>query len=45
MHHFCNGLTGTTRILIDALVGGALMSESANEVYQLLEDMALNNCQ
>ena len=45
MHHFCNGLTGTTRTLIDALVGGALMRKSANEVYRLLEDMALNNCQ
>ena len=38
-------LIGTTRTLLDASVGGALMSKSANEAYQLLEDMALNNCQ
>ena len=42
---FLQWLTRTTRTLLDALVGGALMSKSANEVYQLLEDMALNNCQ
>ena len=43
--HFYNGLTGTTRTLPDASARGALMSKSANEVYQFLEDMALNNCQ
>ena len=43
--HFYNGLTGTTRMLLDALVGGALMSKSGNEAYQLLENMALNNFQ
>ena len=45
MHHFYNGLTETTRTLLDTSVGGALMSKSANEAYQLLEDMALNNFQ
>ena len=45
IHHFYNGLIGTTRTLLDALVGGALMRKSANEAYQLLEDMALNNFQ
>ena len=45
VHHLYNGLTETTRTLLDASVEGALMSKSANEAYQLLEDMALNNCQ
>ena len=45
VHHFYNGLTRTTRILLDASVGGALMSKIANEAYQLLEDMTLNNFQ
>ena len=45
VHHFYNGLTRTTRTLLDALARGALMSMSANEVYQQLEDMPLNNCQ
>ena len=45
VHYFYNGLTGTTRTLLDASVGGALMSKSANEANQLLEDMTLNNCQ
>ena len=45
MHHFYNGLTKTTRTLLDALARDALMSKSANEAYQLLENMALNNCQ
>ena len=45
MHHSYNGLTGTTRTLLDASAGGALMSKSANDVYQLLENMSLNNCQ
>ena len=43
VHHFYNGLTGTTITLLDASAGGALMSKSENEAYQLLEDMALNN--
>ena len=45
MHHFDNGLTGTTRTLLDALAGGAFMSKSENEAYQLLEYVALNNFQ
>ena len=32
VHHFNNGLTRTTRTLLDASVGVALMSNSANEV-------------
>ena len=45
MHHLYNGLTRTTRTLLNASVGGALMSKSANDAYQLLEHMVLNNCQ
>ena len=45
VHHFYDGLAGTTGTLIDSLARGALMSKSANEEYQLLEDMALNNFQ
>ena len=45
VHHFYYGLTGTTRILLDPSTRGALMRKSANEAYQLLEDLALNNYQ
>ena len=44
VHHFYNGLIETIRTLLDASTGGALMSKSANEAYQLLEDTTLNNC-
>ena len=45
VHHFYNGITGTSRTLLNALAGGALMGKSANEAYQLLENMAFKNCQ
>ena len=45
MHHFYNGLTGTTRTLLEASAGGTLISNNVNEAYQLLENMTLNNCQ
>ena len=45
VHHFYNGLTRTTRTLLDTSARCALMSKSANEAYKLLEDMALNNYQ
>ena len=45
LHHFYNGLIRTTRTLMGALAGGSLMSKSANEACQLLENVALNNCQ
>ena len=44
VHQFYNGLIGTTRTILDTSVGGALLSKSVNEAYQLLENMALNNC-
>ena len=45
MHHFYNGLTETTRMLLNASAGGALMNKSANYGYQLLENMTLKNFQ
>ena len=45
MHHLYNGLIGTTITLLDASTGGALMSKSANDAYQLLQNMALDNFQ
>ncbi|XP_062109879.1 uncharacterized protein LOC133821751 [Humulus lupulus] len=45
VHNFYNGLCGTTRTLIDAAAGGAFMRKSANEAYDLLEEMAINNQQ
>ncbi|XP_062089006.1 uncharacterized protein LOC133795570 [Humulus lupulus] len=45
VHNFYNGLGGTTRTLIDAAAGGAFMRKSANEAYDLLEEMAMNNQQ
>ncbi|XP_062086098.1 uncharacterized protein LOC133792198 [Humulus lupulus] len=43
VHTFYNGLRGNTRTIIDVAAGGAFMSKSANEAYELLEDMAMNN--
>ena len=45
MHHFYNGLTNTTRNLLHTSMGRALMRKSEDEAYQLLENMAINNCQ
>ncbi|XP_062114643.1 uncharacterized protein LOC133825757 [Humulus lupulus] len=45
VHNFYNGLCGTTRTLIDAAAGGASMRKSANEAYDLLEEMTMNNQQ
>ncbi|KAM6580981.1 hypothetical protein CsatA_004755 [Cannabis sativa] len=45
VHNFYNGLVENIRTLIDAAAGGAFMRKSANEAYDLLEEMALNNQQ
>ena len=42
---FYNGLIYAVRITIDAAAGGALMSKSTEEAYDLLEKMATNNYQ
>ncbi|KAI3461988.1 hypothetical protein Pfo_018651 [Paulownia fortunei] len=39
---FYNGLGGATRTLVDAAAGGALMSKTHEEAYDLLETMAAN---
>ena len=45
MQHFYNGLIISTRTLIDAYVGGAIMGKNEVKAYQILENLALNNCQ
>ncbi|KAJ4712782.1 Bifunctional inhibitor/lipid-transfer protein/seed storage 2S albumin superfamily protein [Melia azedarach] len=39
---FYNGLGASTKTLVDAATGGALMSKSIDEAYELLEEMARN---
>ena len=45
VHHFYNGLSVPMRNLIDASVGGVVMGKNEIEAYQILENIALNNCQ
>ncbi|XP_060969464.1 uncharacterized protein LOC115710689 [Cannabis sativa] len=45
VHNFYNGLMNETRTLIDAADGGAFMRKSANEAFELLEEMAMTNQQ
>ena len=45
MHHFYNGPSVPTRTLIDASTGGAILGKNEVEVYQILENTTLNNCQ
>ena len=45
VYHFYNGLSRPTRTLIDASVGGAIMGKSEVEAYQILGNIALNDCQ
>ncbi|KAJ4705035.1 DNA-directed DNA polymerase [Melia azedarach] len=42
---FYNGLSCTTRTMIDAAVGSALISKTHDKAYTLLEEMASNNYQ
>ena len=37
---FYNGLSDSTRTIIDASIGGALMKKTTNQAYGMLEDMA-----
>ena len=39
VHHFYNGSIRTTRTLLDASAGGALMRKSEDEAYQILENI------
>ena len=45
VHHFYNGLSRPTRTLIDASAEGAIMGKNKEEAYQILENIALNDCQ
>ena len=45
MHHFYNGLSVPTRTLIDVSMEGAILGKNEIEAYQILENIALNNCQ
>ncbi|KAM6559271.1 hypothetical protein CsatA_028510 [Cannabis sativa] len=45
VHNFYNGLMNETRTLIDAAAGGVFMRKSANEAFELLEEMAMTNQQ
>lgn len=42
---FYNGLSATTRTMIDAAAGGTLMGKTLEEAYELLDEMASNNYQ
>ena len=42
---FYNGLTLNTKMVIDAVAGGALMGKERDEAYELLEEMASNSYQ
>ena len=45
VHNFYNGLSHPTRTLIDAFAGGAILGKNEVEAYQILENIALNDCQ
>ena len=45
VHTFYNGLSDSTRIVIDSSAGGALMKKTTNQAYAILEDMATNSNQ
>ncbi|KAI5349909.1 hypothetical protein L3X38_002800 [Prunus dulcis] len=42
---FYNGLNTTSKTLIDAAAGGALIAKTQDEAYELLESMASNSYQ
>ena len=42
MHTIYNYLSDSTRTIIDALAGGALMKKTTNQAYEILEDTATN---
>ena len=45
VHTFYNGLSDSTRTVINASTGGALMKKTTNQAYGILEDMATNSNQ
>ena len=42
---YFSGLSDSTRTIIDASVGGALMKKTTDQAYGILEDMATNSNQ
>ena len=45
VHTFYNGLSDSTRIVINASAGGALKKKTIDQAYRILEDMATNSNQ
>ena len=45
VHTFYNGLSDSTRTIIDDSTGGALMKKTTDQAYGILEDMATNSNQ
>ena len=45
MHTFYNGLSDSTRTIIDASAGGALMKKTTDQAYEILEDTSTNTNQ
>ena len=45
VHHFYNGLSRPTRTLIDASAGGEIIGKNEVEAYQILKNIAFNDCQ
>ena len=43
VHTFYNGLSDSSRTVIDASVGGALMKKTTDQAYGIQEDMATNS--
>jgi len=45
VHTFYNGLSYTTKMIVDVTAGGALMNKNYTTTYALIEDMAQNHYQ
>ena len=45
VHHFYNGLSYPSRTLIDASTEEEIMGKNEVDAYQILENIALNDCQ
>ena len=45
VHTLYNGPSDTTRTVIDASAGGALMKKTTDQAYEILNDMATNSNQ
>ena len=42
MHTFYNGLSASSRTIIDASAGDALMKKNTDQAYEILEDTTTN---